>query len=441
MPHDFLSLPELSARYVSSGLVRLPPGDDVPITPRIRRLIDTSAMRRLSQVSQLGLVRLVYPGAGHSRFEHSLGVYRVALDFLARLAGDERFANAVSPAEAEQFIAAALLHDVGHWPYCHPLEDIRLRGLTNHEALAREAITSGPIADALSEDWDTDPAHVANLVAGVAHTPGEKIICSMLSGPVDVDKIDYLARDSLHAGVPYGRNFDQQRLIASLCLNEAGDAIAVTDKGKTAAELMVFARYVMFSEVYWHHAVRSATAMLQRAAYSLRDQLDWKLLYETTNEQFAQHLNQIGEGTGSADLVAGLFGSERTLYKRLAQYSLFESPELYEKLARRPYAWLVGCAERFAELAARETGESIAPQEILFDAPPIKLEVQFNVEVYATKQDCHRPLGEVSPVVRTLAQEQFDDYVKRVRVFIHPRLVERLETIDVNDMVAKAIDA
>jgi hypothetical protein len=140
-------------------------------------------------------------------------------------------------------------------------------------------------------------------------------------------------------------------------------------------------------------------------------------------------------------LVAGLFGPERTLYKRLAQYSLFESPEIYEKLARRPYAWLVGCAEHLAELAARETGDSIAPHEVLFDAPPIKLEVQFNVEVYSAKQDCHRPLGEVSPVVRTLAQEQFDDYVKRVRVFVHPRLVEQLKTIDVNDMVAKAIDA
>ena len=91
----------------------------------------------------------------------------------------------------------------------------------------------------------------------------------MLSGPIDVDKMDYLMRDSLHAGVPYGRNFDQQRLIGSLCVNEAGDGLAITEKGRTAAEMMVFARYVMFSEVYWHHAVRCATAMLQRAFYLL----------------------------------------------------------------------------------------------------------------------------------------------------------------------------
>ena len=81
--------------------------------------------------------------------------------------------------------------------------------------------------------------------------------------------MDYLRRDSLHAGVPYGQNFDRARLIGSLCLNESGDALAITDKGRTAAELMVFARYVMFSEVYWHHTVRAATAMLQRAFYML----------------------------------------------------------------------------------------------------------------------------------------------------------------------------
>jgi HD superfamily phosphohydrolase len=83
-----------------------------------------------------------------------------------------------------------------------------------------------------------------------------KLLRSILSGPIDIDKMDYLERDSLHAGVPYGRHFDKQRLIQSLVLNAAGDGLALTHKGKTAAELMVFARYVMFSEVYWHRRAR-----------------------------------------------------------------------------------------------------------------------------------------------------------------------------------------
>ena len=439
------TLPELASLHTPSGLVRLPPGDDVPLTPRVRRLIDTPAMRRLSHVSQLGLVRLVYPGAGHSRFEHSLGVYRMALDFLARLAGDARFSGIVSTLDAERFIAAALLHDVGHWAYCHPLEDIRLPGVVTHEVLARESISTGPIADLLTNDWQVDPASVADLIAGVAHTPGEKIVSSMLSGPVDVDKIDYLARDSLHAGVPYGRNFDQHRLVASLCLNEAGDAIAVTDKGKTAAELMVFARYVMFSEVYWHHAVRSATAMLQRAVYSMRESLDWASIYHSTEETFVTHLTQVAARlqsagqVGASELVAGIFGLERNLYKRVAQYSLLESPQIYERLARQPYAELVDCAERLAELASRQIGSPIAPHEVLLDAPPMKLEVQCNVDIYSPKPNRYRPLSEVSPVVKTLAHQQFDDYVKRVRIFAHPRIAPLLQACDVDQLVADAI--
>ncbi len=449
MSHDLHTLPELATRHSATELIRLPPGTDVPLTPRVRRLIDTPAMRRLSGISQLGLVRLVYPGAGHSRLEHSIGVYGVALEFLTRLSSNDRFSRTTSAVDAEHFLAAALLHDVGHWPYCHPLEDIRLEGLVDHESLAREAITQGPVAEALEKDWKIDPSRVADLIEGVAESPSEKILRSMLSGPIDVDKIDYLARDSLHAGVPYGRNFDPHRLVASLCLNEAGDAIAISDKGKTAAELMVFARYVMFSEVYWHHAVRSATAMLQRAVYSVCDKLDWPALYLANDEQWGRALTQStgtqstgAQSTGaspSAELVSGIFGAERKLYKRLAQYSLLESPEIYKKLARQPYAWLVGCAERLADVMASQIGSVVAPHEILLDTPPMKLEVQFNIEVYSPKRDRYRPLGDVSPVVKTLAREQFDDYVKRVRVFAHPRIAPLLREADIDHLVSKAI--
>ena len=93
-----------------------------------------------------------------------------------------------------------------------------------------------------------------------------RLVRSILSGPIDVDKMDYLDRDSLHAGVPYGRNFDKNRLMQSLLVNRAGDGLAINYKGQTAAELMVFARYVMFSEGYWPHAVRSATTTFARAA-------------------------------------------------------------------------------------------------------------------------------------------------------------------------------
>jgi uncharacterized protein len=186
--------------------------------------------------------------------------------------------------------------------------------------------------------------------------------------------------------------------------------------------MMVFARYVMFSEVYWHHAVRSATAMLQRAFYLLRGRLDLDGLLAMCERPMIDALLTAAEDGPAGELLDGLFGPRRRLYKRLAQYSYFESPAIYQQLARRPYAELVACGERIAASLGAALGESIAAHEVLVDAPPTELEVDFNIEVHFPKQDAYRPLGEVSPVVRTLAREQFDDYVKRVRIFLHPRI-------------------
>lgn len=417
-------IPEIGRARGSSGRVRIPPGVDVPLTPRVRRLIDSASFRRLAQISQLGLVRLIYPAAVHTRQEHSLGVFLAAIEYLDQLAGDERFTAAVSAKDAELLLAAALLHDVGHWPFGHPIEDLDLSEIPDHEVLAGREIATGAIAEVLRDDWGLDPRDVANLVCGKVQGRSQRILRSILSGPIDVDKIDYLMRDSLHAGVPYGQHFDRRRLIGSLCLNEAGDALAITDKGKTAAEMMVFARYVMFSEVYWHHAVRSATAMLQRAFYLLRGQFNINQLVTMTEQPMIDTLLAAGTCTPAGTLLAGIFGSERSLYKRLAQYSYFEEPELYQCMARRPYAELVGFADRIAAMLTKATGEPIESGEVLVDAPPAALEVDFDIEVYFAKQRIFRRLGEISPVVRTLAQEQFDNYVKRVRVFVHPRVAE-----------------
>ncbi len=148
-----------------------------------------------------------------------------------------------------------------------------------HELFANSFLLEGEVADVLREQWQINPREVVVLVSEKPARCSRRILASLLSGPVDVDKMDYLQRDSLHCGVPYGRHFDEQRLIGSLCLNAAGDGLAVTDKGKTAAEMLIFSRYIMFSEVYWHHAVRSATAMFQRAFYLLHAALDLDALF------------------------------------------------------------------------------------------------------------------------------------------------------------------
>jgi len=439
-------VPELEALDAAASGVRLPPGDTAPLTARVRALLDTAEMRRLARVSQLGLVALVYPGAVHSRLEHSLGVYRLALEFLRRLRTDSRFAAAVGDDDASAFVAAALLHDVGHWAYCHPVEDMGLAEIPRHESLVLDVIGQGVIGDVLRRQWRLDPARIADLITGAATDDAGRILHSLLSGPIDVDKMDYLSRDSLHAGVPYGRNFDQARLLSSLCLDEAGRGLAITAKGRTAAELMVFARYVMFSEVYWHHAVRAATGMLQRAIWLIRSHIDPAILVRLDDGGFADWITATASGTPAAPLVTGLFGPVRRLPKRVATFDAVGRPDVHAALAGRRYEEMVVVSTRLAELVSRRLGRHIDASTLLVDAPPAEREVEFRLEVREAGGPAAAPrwrrLEDLSPVVRSLAHEQFDDLVKRVRIFAAPEVSADMAAIDgLEHLLLEAADA
>ena len=417
----FAELSELKMIHDGSG-VRIPPDKTVPLTPRVRRLLDSPPLRRLASVRQLGLVSLVYPGAVHSRLEHSLGVYQLALAFLASLHGDKRFRETISEQDAAAFLVAAILHDIGHWPYCHPIEDMDLPDMPRHEERTSQLISTDEITKLLSSDWGLQPERIAQLILGTASDPSGKIIHSLLSGPIDVDKMDYLMRDSLHAGVPYGRHFDQDRLLASLCLNANGESLAITEKGRTAAELMVFARYVMFSEVYWHHAVRSATAMLQRTVWLIRERLDTDLLVESTEDTFVKQLSDAAKNSDAQSISEGLFGPRRKLFKRIAAFDAKTHPVLHNTLAGLSYKNLVHVSNGFVQRLAKKTGAIIKPNDILIDAPPREREIEFNLQVCCRGQlnerKLHwRSLVEMSPVTQSLAQLQFDHLVKQVRIF------------------------
>ena len=237
-------------------VVRDPLWNNIRLDPEALAVVDAPAVQRLRYVRQLGHAFLVYPGATHSRFEHALGAYHLARRALAQL--EETTGARLDAGDALAIRLAALLHDIGHYPFSHALEEA---GLPHHEALAERHLASGDLATRLAQIGARCETLLA-LIQGRSRAP----LAGLVSGSLDVDKLDYLSRDAWMCGVPYGV-IDVDRLLTSLTLapgTGGGTTLALTEKGLAPLESLLFAKYQMYRTVYWHHAVRSATAMFKR---------------------------------------------------------------------------------------------------------------------------------------------------------------------------------
>src|SRR5215208_5995455 len=201
------------SRVMRFEIIRDPLWDNIRVDELALRLVDTPAFQRLRYVRQLGLTYLVYPGATHTRFEHALGAYHLSRVTISLLA--ERGA---------------------------------LSEVAEDECAIVRAGALGPDA----------PARVHALIRGASESPLQRLV----SGSLDLDKLEYLKRDAKMCGVPYGE-IDVDRLIHSIVVvpdpATGRPAIGVQEKGLSALESLLFAKYQMFRNVYWHHAVRSAT--------------------------------------------------------------------------------------------------------------------------------------------------------------------------------------
>lgn len=241
-------------------IIRDPLWDNIRLDRPALLALDTPTVQRLRYVRQVGHAFLVYPGATHTRFEHALGAYHLTRRALAAL--EER--GELGPASDEHRLAvrlAALLHDIGHYPFSHALEEA---GFPHHERLGIAKLSRGELGERLVEIGGGGFADlIGRLIGGTSDSP----LQGLISGSLDLDKIDYLSRDARMCGVPYG-TVDVDRLLSSLTLVESGPGrfeVGVQEKGVSALESLLFSKYQMYRNVYWHHAVRSATCMFKRA--------------------------------------------------------------------------------------------------------------------------------------------------------------------------------
>ena len=244
-------------------IVRDPLWNTIRLTATAIRIVDTPSFQRLRYIRQLGFAHLVYPGATHTRFDHALGVYHLARTAVRLLRERTRVPDHVW-LDAELVPYAALLHDIGHYAYSHALEELEPENIpADHEEVSARFFQAPELRTALLPLGPGAAQRIHTMIRGKGDTP----LRGLVSGSLDLDKMDYLRRDARFCGVPYGE-VDVDRLLQGLDLLQDPDTgaweVGVQEKAVAALESLLFGRYQMFRNVYWHHAARSATALYKR---------------------------------------------------------------------------------------------------------------------------------------------------------------------------------
>jgi len=400
-------------------IIRDPLWNNIRVDALALQLVDTPVFQRLRYVRQLGLAYLVYPGATHTRFEHALGAYHLARLTISLL--DERGELDGVPLEERAITqAAALLHDVGHYPFSHALEEI---GALHHEEVATPLVLRGQVAEMLTAMLGAGaPERVLALIRGTSDSP----LQGLISGSLDLDKIEYLKRDALMCGVPYGE-IDVDRLLNSLVLVDepatSRRVIGVLEKGLSALESLLFAKYQMYRNVYWHHAVRSATAMYKRLvdeALAAGD-LDAPALSTFDDEGLLHRLAR----RGTSPLLSAL--RERRLYKRVLECPAAE-------LNGEALEWIADDRARTIETEDRLANElGLASGEVLLDFPAKTQMLGLDLPVVRRSGEVRRLTmsGIEGAINLPVLSEQLYQSARWLRVFAVRRIdVPRTELLD-----------
>ncbi len=389
--------------------IRDPLWNNIRVDEPYLRLLDTATFQRLRYVRQLGLAHLVYPGATHSRFEHALGAYHLAQQTV-RVLGDAGALDGIAPDEGPVVIAAALLHDIGHYPFSHSLEEL---GVPHHETVAGPLITTGEIAGILRAEFAKDaPERILALVRGTSDSP----LQGLISGSIDLDKIDYLKRDALMSGVAYGEiDVDRLRHALVLVYDPATKrrTVGLREKGLSALESLLFAKYQMYRNVYWHHAVRSATAMYKRLVEDALadDDLRVGALVGYTDEGIL-HAMEVGRPRPLLDAIRG-----RRLHKRALEIPAAD-------LTDHDLDWLADDRVRTRRAEdALAAAHGFRPGELLLDYPRKERMLGLDLPLLARDGSVRRVTDEgiVGALNLPILGEQLYQSARWLRVFTGER--------------------
>ncbi len=444
------------------GFIRIPIWGHIPLGIPMKKILSHPSFLRLKGIRQLSFSQQVYPGATHTRFEHSIGVYhlmklilqRMLTSDLAMSLQDDRFR--FDPQNCSTLLSACLLHDIGHFPHAHIIEEqIPVCGgepvFSHHEELCARFIHEEhpgvpTIAEILHEEWKVSPESVIRLIRGSSGSRFGKLI----SGTLDPDKMDYLMRDAHHCNIPYG-SIDIERLIESFVPDPERERFAITEKGIAPLESLLFAKYMMMRNVYWHHTSRALAAMLRRllqdiavegmlTASELR-----ALFYDNADDRVLHELKQLlpERNHPLCKLLDDIL--RRKVYKRAVTLQPYRDGTGEEDLGWFAYsgdnALRRNMEIEICEFLNRRFSLGLNGHEVLLDPPSKKDIFDYadlrELRVYPTRSEhIHYSLNLDSEYIRFDDLQEsvfrsdfilsFERYTKKFRLLCRPDLVDRI---------------
>lgn len=426
----------------------------------ILRLVDTPAFQNERRIYQLGMTQHVYPGATHNRFAHSLGVLDIANRYVESLRlTDHLFGQTYDASKHVTLLAYALLHDVGHYPFAHYLEEIQpndfntdLKTVVHHEALGKlrylepsSQYLDVKLANALSAlrvDFGTP-----SLERLLGTTGNRSVWGGIIDGPLDADKADYLIRDGVACGVPYAKGIDLERLISSLASIQLSDGVVlgISGKGVAPASELLIARYHMYSEVYFHKVCRSIAATIKKAFWILENhglinKEDFlSIAIHATDDTFLQWLSSklellpISIRDGTQFLIdESLISGNRNLYKRVATlYDAYESDarqleQALKKCTRMGMKEMDVIEKKLSLKIKNKIGLDVPRYSLILDIPPPGKDVDLPYVRDTQPTGRQEKLDKVSPTCAGI-KDSFTKS-KKVRLFVQPGFREELRS-------------
>ncbi len=386
---------------MASKVIRDPIHGNIKLKEYEVSIIDTPAFQRLRHIKQNGLCYLVYPAMNSTRFEHSLGVLHLA-GLISEYLGFKEDEDSL-------LRVAGLLHDVGHLPFSHTLDNLAATSGHSHEENASKIINDSCISDILTENG-VSPKRVSNLILGKSE------LSKIISSEIDVDKMDYLIRDAYYAGVAYGV-IDVERLVDSL--KTVGGKLVVDEGGIEAVESLLISRNLMYQTVYRHHTKRIVEAMFRCAFDSMwaEGKLTYGDLCRMDDIDLMHAMRNAGGYT--QDVMKRI--DERRLFKRVFS----------EKIGAFSEASLKNLGERQREIEGEISSKlGVTEGYVLVDVPEKRLS-EFKVSAHA--DGVLKSFDEVSALAKAL--EQSENEKLTVGVYTTRENIPKMKDFSLKDYV------